>query len=135
MDNYVEFQLLSEVSGLYSFPNPQSETGNPSQGWESEGQIRNSALCPMLCATSPGSWLLKLNCGSGFPAAIQMAPDFFISAFSPPVPPTPGSFNSNDVVLLQRSREFPRFFHSFPTPDNDVLAHRSGSTATKTVGR
>ena len=50
MDNYVEFQLLSEVSGLYSFPNPQSETGNPSQGWESEGQIRNSALCPMLYA-------------------------------------------------------------------------------------
>ena len=35
-----------------SLQNPQSETGNPPEGWESEGQIRNvfHALCPMLYA-------------------------------------------------------------------------------------
>ena len=61
MDNYVEFQLLSEVreqtsevSGLHTSPNSHSETGNPPEGWESEGQIRNSALCSM-----PYAWRLE----------------------------------------------------------------------------
>ncbi len=57
MDNYFEFQLLSEfrdqrseVTGLYTFPNSHSETGNLPEGWESEGQIRNPQFCLMLYA-------------------------------------------------------------------------------------
>ncbi len=45
--------ILSPCSMPYVFSNPQSETGNPPEGWESEGQIRNPKLPKCLVVLLP----------------------------------------------------------------------------------
>jgi hypothetical protein len=42
---------------IFKIRNPQSETGNPPEGWESEGQIRNPQFSSMLLLKNPQPYI------------------------------------------------------------------------------